>query len=542
MSSVFALPAYAYLAVAGNRKVLSKMDLRPLAVLVVLPALLYFWVYLRANSDPVYNWNNPNTLGRFIIHVSAYVHRQTYVFTYTSSEFFERFFGILYHYVKQYSLAGLLVLFGLYRHGGKNWVFLNFTAMLVAIDTFYALFLNEASLDITTFCLPSIIVLGIWSGFLFEDVFRWIRKETEDRMWQYAAVASVALFLVAVNYWTNDKSQNLIAYDYGMNVLKSTDQGAIIFADGDNVVLPLAYILYAEGARKDVTLYERGGLLSHKLYGEDYIFLDEQSHAKRQYEREYQLIKGNRPVYYTSDPEVDYPGYKLVQTGLIYRVVPENDTISDKDYFRLYDTRQVFNNTIYTDYMTNNIRASYYIRLAQYIGAGDKDRAIDILKQAQGILPDNMAIRYELGKLLLLKREYNGAIAEFKEAIRIDQKSAKAYLNLGSAYAQKGEFEAAKQGYLEALKLDPSYLKARFNLATILAAKNPAESINQYLIIIRSDPTYANAYFNLGMVYDSIGRKQEAKAMWSKYLEIQPNGQTASSARAKLAGGNSTTV
>ena len=89
---------------------------------------------------------------------------------------FERFFGILYHFFRQYSIAGAAVLAGLYLHGGKNKPLLYFTGLLVAADICYPLFLNDVSLDITTFAIPSIIILGVWAGFGFSELFKELKK------------------------------------------------------------------------------------------------------------------------------------------------------------------------------------------------------------------------------------------------------------------------------------------------------------------------------------------------------------------------------
>ena len=58
------------------------------------------------------------------------------------------------------------------------------------------------------------------------------------------------------------------------------------------------------------------------------------------------------------------------------------------------------------------------------------------------------------------KGEYDKAIADYTEAIRLDPKYAKAYNNRGIAYRHKGEFDKAIADYTEAIRLDPKFAVA----------------------------------------------------------------------------------
>jgi lipoprotein NlpI len=53
------------------------------------------------------------------------------------------------------------------------------------------------------------------------------------------------------------------------------------------------------------------------------------------------------------------------------------------------------------------------------------------------------------------KKDFDRAIADFTEAIRLDPKYAAAYDNRGNAYNAKGDFDRAIPDYTEAIRLDP---------------------------------------------------------------------------------------
>jgi len=67
---------------------------------------------------------------------------------------------------------------------------------------------------------------------------------------------------------------------------------------------------------------------------------------------------------------------------------------------------------------------------------------------------------YEKGKARLDKKDYDGAITAFTEAIRLDPKFALAYCNRGDAYGDKLDFNRAITDFNKAIRLDPKLAMA----------------------------------------------------------------------------------
>src|SRR5204862_543460 len=57
-------------------------------------------------------------------------------------------------------------------------------------------------------------------------------------------------------------------------------------------------------------------------------------------------------------------------------------------------------------------------------------------------------------------RDYDRAIADFSEAIRLIPKNATAFNGRGKAYANKRDYDRAIADYSEAIRLDPKYVFA----------------------------------------------------------------------------------
>lgn len=102
----------------------------------------------------------------------------------------------------------------------------------------------------------------------------------------------------------------------------------------------------------------------------------------------------------------------------------------------------------------NNLGTEYYLMR-------DYDRAIAEYTQAIRIFPNYTSPHDGRGSSYLQKGDLDRAIADYSEAIRINPKFANAYLNRGIAFERKKEVDRAIADYEAALSLDGSLNTAR---------------------------------------------------------------------------------
>ncbi len=123
-----------------------------------------------------------------------------------------------------------------------------------------------------------------------------------------------------------------------------------------------------------------------------------------------------------------------------------------------------------------------------------------------------------------VKGEYDNAIKDYTDYIRLVPDSSAAYNNRGAAWRAKKEYDKAIDDYTEAIRLDPKYAIAYNNRGAAWHDKKEYDkAIADYTEAIRLDPKYAIAYNNRGQTWDKKKEYQKALADYEKAAEINPN-------------------
>jgi tetratricopeptide (TPR) repeat protein len=134
---------------------------------------------------------------------------------------------------------------------------------------------------------------------------------------------------------------------------------------------------------------------------------------------------------------------------------------------------------------------------------------------------DNLIAHYNFGNALLQKGDVNGAIIEYREALKVDSHNAVARNNLGTALLQKREADEAMHQYRQAIQDDPGYILARINLANQLLPEGQVdEAIDQYREALKIDPEDPAALHNLGNALLQNGDVDEAIAQYQAEIKV----------------------
>lgn len=167
------------------------------------------------------------------------------------------------------------------------------------------------------------------------------------------------------------------------------------------------------------------------------------------------------------------------------------------------------------------IPAAYNGRGAAYFEKDDYDHAIADYTEAIKLDPKFSAAYANRCFAYYLKRDYDNAIADCNQAIAIDPKYYLAYNSRGIAYAAKKDYDKAIADYTEAIKLNPHFALAYRNRGVAYAAKKDFDqAIADYTQAIKTDPKYPPVYDNRGQAYSRKGDFDKAIADFTTAITL----------------------
>jgi Flp pilus assembly protein TadD len=155
----------------------------------------------------------------------------------------------------------------------------------------------------------------------------------------------------------------------------------------------------------------------------------------------------------------------------------------------------------------------------------DYDKAISEYTEAIRLKPDDADFYNNRGLAFRKKSQYDKAISDYTEAIRLKPDDAEAYVNRGYTYDDEKEYDKAISDYTEAIRLKADGAETYNNRGfTSYHKKDYDKAISDYTEAIRLDPNYVIAYSNRGNAYERQGKLDEAKADLAKAAELLKTG------------------
>ena len=163
----------------------------------------------------------------------------------------------------------------------------------------------------------------------------------------------------------------------------------------------------------------------------------------------------------------------------------------------------------------------------------DYNRAIQDFSQAIRLDPTNAIVFNNRGNAYRDKQDHDSAILDYSQAIRLDPSYVVAFNNRGNAYRNKQDYDKAIQDYSQAIRLNPNYALAYNNRGyTHFDKKDYERAIQDFNLAIRLDPKYTVAYNNRGNAYLSKNEYSRAIEDYRVVLQLDPKNSGAYANRA----------
>lgn len=154
---------------------------------------------------------------------------------------------------------------------------------------------------------------------------------------------------------------------------------------------------------------------------------------------------------------------------------------------------------------------------------GEYDLAVQDYDQAVRLDPNSSDAFYNRGNTYRNKGEYDRSIGDFDQAIALNSNLLFAFISRGNSYDDKGEYDRALQNFDQAIRLNPNYAAAFSHRGVAYAWKGEYDrAIQDFDRAIRLNPDDDDGHFGLGYARFCLGQFSSADQAFRKVLHSHP--------------------
>ncbi|MBC8433475.1 MAG: tetratricopeptide repeat protein [Desulfobacterales bacterium] len=132
------------------------------------------------------------------------------------------------------------------------------------------------------------------------------------------------------------------------------------------------------------------------------------------------------------------------------------------------------------------------------------------------------------GDKLYQKGDINGAVNEFKKALRLDPSNVNVHNSLGVCYGILDNFKDAKLEFRETIRLDPEETMAVYNLGLVyLLSENKEKALEHFLEAAGQAEDIFEVVLQTGKTYLETGQPEKSKFYLEKAVDLKPESPVA---------------
>ena len=178
-----------------------------------------------------------------------------------------------------------------------------------------------------------------------------------------------------------------------------------------------------------------------------------------------------------------------------------------------------------------NREANYQVGVI-YLEIDRHQLAKEVFKSMLPYAPKYRGIHLHLGKIAEWEQAWKEAVKHYEAEVALiqhpaekgDDIAAKTYQRLGDLYyAHALDYNAAKETLEKAIALDETHVPTLLSYANNLFSMDLlGAAAEQFERVIQLEPGNLTANYNLALMYEYTEKREQAKAQWKRFLELNP--------------------
>jgi len=154
----------------------------------------------------------------------------------------------------------------------------------------------------------------------------------------------------------------------------------------------------------------------------------------------------------------------------------------------------------------------------------DLDKALKLVEEVLKENPEDVRAHALKGDMLAVRRDFAGAIGEYRAVLHAQPQNLPVSLNLARAHFANNEEGLAEDTYKKILEINPKQKQARFGLAELYRRKGQIEPARKQLEkILEINPDDTQALMALGDVSLAGKDVEGARKYFGRVLELEPD-------------------
>ncbi|MCX7698564.1 MAG: DUF2723 domain-containing protein, partial [Candidatus Goldbacteria bacterium] len=348
----------------------------------IIKSILFFflsfitsWFYLFIRYNKAINvWagiDSVNLLFDFILR-KVYINQNDPVFTLSSC--FSKLSWYLKNYFENLNVLFLFTLFGFFILYIKLKKFFLISFSVIILNLFLIIYFtyNGNSPEFFYVNKPFYLLNNLFSLFFlaagFFSFIQYLKNRLKINQYIILIILSFYVLLyIFINYTKNDYSRQFLAYDHGLNILKTVTPDDKIFGKSDIYIFNVQYIKQVKKMYPKITVYDQNGnVLDISIYKS----AREKGILNRKMQEKVEIdmyFKNNKDKIYFMDM-TSYPEYNLLTRpyGILHKLTDSSSIMNkSENLMKIYCIRDLYN-CKNKDYFIRYVLGRYLVRMAEY--------------------------------------------------------------------------------------------------------------------------------------------------------------------------------